>query len=311
MLNQLASLGQRGILFFSLFGRSFILFLLTLLGFLHLFKRPHLLIKQLYAIGVLSVLIILVSGLFVGMVMGLLLSSTTNASNEVANVEDMSNIDHEIGISDPFEPLNRQIFKFNEVVDEHLAIPVAQTWQYTPAPLRTAVSNFFSNLDDIMTIINDLLQLKFEQTVSDTARFVTNSSFGLLGIFDVATDWGMPKHVERFADSMGYWGIDSGPYLMIPIWGPSSVRDGLGLAADIQVYPLGYYYPVAHRNTLQVFKMVNDRANLLDATELTTEMALDSYTFTRDSYYQYRQNQIYDGNPPVERLDDPEIENLE
>lgn len=214
-------------------------------------------------------------------------------------------------IADPLEPLNRQIFKFNEVVDEHIAIPVAETWQHIPSPIRIGVDNFFSNLDDIMTIINDLLQFKFEQSVSDSARFVTNSSFGLLGFFDVASEWGMPKHDERFADTLGYWGVGNGAYLVIPIWGPSSIRDGIGLIGDIQVYPLGYYYPVAHRNSLQVLKMVNARANLLDATELTSELAFDPYTFTRDSYYQYRQNRIYDGNPPVQILDDSDIENLE
>lgn len=214
-------------------------------------------------------------------------------------------------ISDPFEPLNRQVYKFNEVVDENLAIPAAEAWQHLPSPLRIGVDNFFSNLDDIMTIINDLLQFKFEQSVSDTARFVTNSTFGLLGVFDVATDWGMPKHDERFADTLGYWGIDSGPYLVLPFWGPSSVRDAIGLAGDVQVYPLTYYYPVDHRNTLQVLKMVNARSNLLDATSLTNELALDPYSFSRDSYHQYRENRIHDGDVPVEIIDDPSIENLE
>lgn len=215
------------------------------------------------------------------------------------------------GIPDPFEPLNRQFFEFNEVVDEHIAIPVAETWQKVPSPIRTGVDNFFSNLDNIMVIVNDLLQLKFEQSVSDTCRLVTNTSFGLLGFFDVATGWGMPKHDERFADTLGYWGVGPGAYLVIPFWGPSSVRDGLALFGDAQVYPLAYYYPVAHRNSLQVLKMVNTRANLLSATNLTQQMAIDPYTFTRDSYHQFRQNRIYDGNPPVERLNDAEIEDIE
>ncbi len=207
-------------------------------------------------------------------------------------------------VADPLEPANRVIFDFNEGLDKYIAKPIATTYQYTPSPMRTGIRNFFNNLDDVMTIINDLLQFKIEQGITDTMRIIVNSSFGIAGIADVATGWGLPRHNERFADTLGYWGIGSGSYLVIPIWGPSSVRDAVGLTGDIYTYPLAYLYPVALRNSLQGLKMVNTRANLLATTDLTDDVAIDTYSFTRDAYYQWRQNQIYDGNPPDQFIQD-------
>jgi len=214
-------------------------------------------------------------------------------------------------VSDPLEPVNRAVFKFNEKVDKYVAKPVAETYLYTPSPIRTGIRNFFNNIEDTMTVLNDVLQLKIQQGLSDSMRVVFNSSFGLLGLVDVASDWDLPRHNERFADTLGYWGINSGPYLVIPIWGPSSIRDATGLAADIYSYPLAYLHPVSHRNSLQGLKMVNDRANLLALTDLTKEVAIDPYAFTRDTYYQWRQNQIYDGNPPEQFPQDFNPDDLE
>jgi phospholipid-binding lipoprotein MlaA len=214
-------------------------------------------------------------------------------------------------VPDPLEPVHRVVFKFNEKVDTYIAEPIAKAYQYTPSPIRTGVSNFFNNTDDVMTVINDILQFKIHQSISDSMRIIVNSSFGVLGLIDVASDWDLPRHNERFADTLGYWGINSGSYLVLPIFGPSSLRDASGLALDFYTYPLAYLHPVRHRNSLQGLKMVSNRADLLAVTDLTQEVAIDPYAFTRDTYYQWRQNQIYDGNPPEQFPQDFNPDNLE
>ena len=215
-------------------------------------------------------------------------------------------------VADPFEPVNRTVFEFNETVDKYITKPIAETYQYAPSPVRTGVSNFFNNIDDVMTVINDVLQLKIQQGVTDSMRIVFNSTFGLLGMVDVASDWDLPRHNERIADTLGYWGINSGAYLVIPILGPSSLRDAPALAVEVlYTYPLTYLHPIAHRNSLQGIKMVSNRASLLTATELTEEVALDPYAFTRNAYYQWRQNQVYDGDPPEQYQQDFNPEELE
>jgi len=218
---------------------------------------------------------------------------------------------HEGNVADPFEPVNRAVYKFNENVDKYIAKPIAETYQYTPSPVRTGVRNFFNNIDDVWTVLNDILQFKIQQSMSDSMRIVFNSSFGLLGLVDVASDWDLPRHNERFADTLGYWGINSGPYLVLPIFGPSSVRDATGLFADTYTYPLRSMRPVAHRNTLQGLKMVSNRTDLLSVSDLTEEVAINPYAFTRDTYYQWRQNQVYDGNPPEQFPQDFNPDELE
>jgi phospholipid-binding lipoprotein MlaA len=201
-------------------------------------------------------------------------------------------------ISDPMESMNRGIYSFNETLDKYIAKPIAETYLYTPSPIRTGINNFFNNVDDVITVLNDILQLKLEQSLQDSMRIITNTTFGVFGIFDIATKSELPRHNERFADTLGYWGVGSGPYLVLPILGPSSLRDAPSLLVDIYSYPLTYVSPVIARNSLVGLRMVDKRANLLEVTELTEDVALDPYTFTRDVYYQWRQNQIYDGNPP-------------
>lgn len=139
-------------------------------------------------------------------------------------------------------------------------------------------------------------------------RVIVNTSFGLFGLFDVASTWELPRHNERFADTLGYWGLGSGPYLVVPIWGPSSLRDAPSLIVDIYSYPLADIYPVRLRNSLQTLRMVSKRTDLLKTTDLAKEIAIDPYIFTRDVYYQWRQNEIYDGNPPelIPQAFDPE-----
>ena len=203
-------------------------------------------------------------------------------------------------IPDPLEDVNRAVYKFNDGLDTYVAKPIAQVYDFTPDPLQNMIRNFFNNIDDVMTVVNDILQFKLEQSFMDSMRIVTNTSFGAAGLFDVATAWEMPRHNERFADTLGYWGVESGPYIVIPFWGPSSLRDAPALVVDIYTYPLGYIYPVNVRNSLQGLKMVNNRANLLGTSELIKDVSVDEYSFVRDSYHQWRQNQIYDGNPPLE-----------
>ena len=174
-----------------------------------------------------------------------------------------------------------------------------------PTPARTAVTNFFSNLNDPWIAVNQLLQGKVERAIDDLGRFVWNSTFGLLGLIDVASDMGLQKHKEDFGQTLAVWGVDFGPYLVLPILGPSSVRDGVGLIPDAYAY-LPWQIPkwadFNHRVTWQWsltgLDLVDTRANLLDATDLLEQAALDRYAFLRNAYFQRRRNLIYDGNPP-------------
>lgn len=213
---------------------------------------------------------------------------------------------------DPIEPVNRAVFEFNDTVDRALLKPVAQGYKAAvPGLIRTGVSNFFSNLRDPWIALNQLLQGKVEEGVTDFMRFVTNTTFGLAGIFDVASEGGMPKHDEDFGQTLGAWGVDTGPYLVLPLLGPSTVRDGAGVAVDSVAY-LPWRGPgymdagdeIALRNSLTATDTVQTRAALLDATNVLEEAALDRYAFVRNAYLQRRNNQVYDGNPPVEDFDD-------
>lgn len=207
---------------------------------------------------------------------------------------------------DPWEGLNRATFEFNDGLDRAVIRPVAEGYRFVmPTPARTAVTNFFSNLKDPWIAINQLLQGKPRLAIDDLGRFVWNSTIGLLGLIDVATDMGLPKHNEDFGQTMAVWGIDSGPYLVLPILGPSSARDGVGLIPDAYAY-LPWQIPkwadFDHRVTWQWsltgLDLVQLRADLLDATNVLEEAALDRYAFVRDAYFQRRRFLIYDGDPP-------------
>lgn len=206
---------------------------------------------------------------------------------------------------DPLEPLNRGIYKFNDTVDEAVIKPVAKGYKAVlPNPVRTGVGNFFSNIDDALIAVNNLLQFKFSQAASDVARLIANTTFGIGGLFDVATSFGLEKHNEDFGQTLGYWGIGDGPFLMLPFLGPSNVRDTVGLAAYYQLDPVWNLSHIPTRNTLGTLRVLDRRARLLDAEKVLDEAALDPYTFLRDAYIQHRRNLIYDGNPPREKLED-------
>ena len=205
---------------------------------------------------------------------------------------------------DPFEPMNRAVYSFNEGFDEILARPIATAYREgLHAEIRDRVRNFFSNIADIFIGVNNLLQGKLQEGVEDWARFAFNSTLGLLGIHDVASEMGIEKHNEDFGQTFGRWGVDSGPYLVLPILGSSTFRDGIGTLLDVYADPVGDFRPIRLRNSALVLRLTNTRADLLDASRILEEAALDKYVFQRDAYLQRRRSLIYDGQLPREDAD--------
>lgn len=211
------------------------------------------------------------------------------------------------GNNDPLEPYNRAMFEFNDAFDRNIARPTAEAYKETmPPAVQSGVSNFFSNLDDFWVLINDLLQLKFEQAASDFSRVIWNSTIGLLGLVDVATPMGLPKHDEDFGQTLGSWGVGEGAYIVLPILGPSTLRDTGGLVADWEYDPLINIEDNETYWGAVMLRGIDTRAELLGATRLMEQSGADPYTFMRDAYLQHRRNLVYDGNPP--RPERPEFE---
>jgi phospholipid-binding lipoprotein MlaA len=205
---------------------------------------------------------------------------------------------------DPWEGFNRGVYSFNETFDEYVAQPVARGYvAVLHQEIRTRVSNFFANIQDLLIGANNFLQGKFEDGVNDWARFTFNSTFGLLGLHDIASDLGLEKHNEDFGQTLGWWGVGPGPYLILPFLGSSTVRDATGTAVDWAVQPVGEVRPIALRNTLYGLYFVDTRAQFLDASRILEEAALDKYVFQRDAYLQRRRSLIYDGSPPREKIE--------
>jgi len=205
--------------------------------------------------------------------------------------------------ADPLERVNRAVFAFNDGADKYMLTPVAKGYRAVlPGFLRTGISNFFSNLEDVWVSVNDLLQGKFQEGMEDITRVIFNSTFGIAGIFDFASDVGLPKRTEDFGQTLGWWGVGSGPYVVIPLLGPSTVRDGFGLLVDGRA-DLVYrgIDDVPLRNSVYATRAISNRANLLDASSVLEQAALDRYAFVRDAWLQRRRNLVYDGNPPRER----------
>jgi phospholipid-binding lipoprotein MlaA len=195
---------------------------------------------------------------------------------------------------DPLEPLNRQIFVFNDTVDRFALKPISQGYdKITPDVAQRGISNVFSNLLEITNVVNDLLQLKFGQAASDSSRFVLNSTVGIFGLFDVASDLGLEKNTEDFGQTLGYWGIGPGPYVVVPFLGSYTFRDGLGAYADI--YSTGYISSLPHvptRNQMWALNIIDRRVSVFAAEGLITG---DKYTFIRDAYLQRREYLVKDG----------------
>lgn len=207
---------------------------------------------------------------------------------------------------DPYERFNRTMYRFNDTVDRAILKPIAQGYEkVVPRPVDDSVTNFFSNLDDVVVTINDLLQGKFRQAGSDLSRLVWNTTVGLGGLFDVASHMGLPKHNEDFGQTLGVWGVESGPYIVLPFLGPSTFRDTAALPADWVSDPLYHYYDVDKNGywKLKGLYYVDKRASLLRASRLVEQAALDEYTFMREAYLQRRQSLVYDGNPPQPDFD--------
>jgi phospholipid-binding lipoprotein MlaA len=213
-------------------------------------------------------------------------------------------VDPERDPRDPWEGTNRAIYRFNETFDEYLAKPVARAYvKVLHQEIRSRIANFFSNLADPLIGLNSFLQGKFEDGVNDWARFAFNSTIGLLGIHDVSSEMGLEKHNEDFGQTFGRWGIGQGPYLMLPFLSSSTARDAVGLVPDWYLDPIEEVRPVNLRNSLVVLRLTNTRADLLEASRILEEAALDKYVFQRDAYLQRRQNLVYDGRPPREKLE--------
>ncbi len=205
---------------------------------------------------------------------------------------------------DPYESFNRKVFAFNESLDKAVLKPVAKGYdKVLPKFVRTGVTNFLNNLGMVVTTFNDAVQLKGEKVPVDIARFATNLTFGIFGLIDVATELRIENRNEDFGQSLGYWGVGSGAYIVLPFLGPSSMRDAPGLAVDFVVSP--YYYVLEDeagiRWGLLAVNIVNTRANLLPAERILDESGVERYAFLRDVYLQRREYLIHDGNPPVSK----------
>jgi phospholipid-binding lipoprotein MlaA len=196
---------------------------------------------------------------------------------------------------DPLEPFNRAMFRFNDAVDQAALKPAAQAYSNLPSVVQTGVGNFFGNLADVWTAVNNLLQGKVADGVTDVMRVAVNTTFGLGGLIDIGSQAGMPKHKKDFGQTLGTWGVGPGPYVVLPIFGSSTLRDAIATPVDISGDPWHYKRPIRWRNTGSVLRAVDQRAALLGASNLLEDVALDRYEFVRDVYLQRRESKIHDG----------------
>jgi len=201
--------------------------------------------------------------------------------------------------ADPLEPFNRGVSRFNDAVDDAVLVPAATAYQNAlPSMVRTGVNNFFNNIGDVWNLVNNVAQLKLQNSAETFMRLNVNTIFGLGGVLDVATEARLPRHEEDFGQTLGYWGVGSGPYVVLPLLGSSTLRDTAAKPFDMWGDPLGYVEDIPWRNSLTVLRVVDTRSQYLRASRLLGDAALDKYSFTRDAYLQRRRSQVYDGNPP-------------
>lgn len=212
---------------------------------------------------------------------------------------------------DPLEPFNRGMYQFNDAVDRAVVKPVATVYRdVLPSPVRTGVSNFFANLQDAWSFVNNSLQLKGEAAGNSLVRFGVNTFLGLGGVLDIASEMQVERQTEDFGQTLGYWGVGAGPYLVLPLLGPSTVRDTVALPVDAQGNLVAGVSDVSTRNSLTTLNLLSRRARLLQASNILDQVALDPYTFTRDAFLQSRLNAVYDGDPPDDSEPfEPTVEN--
>ena len=208
------------------------------------------------------------------------------------------------GAPDPLQPFNRVGYSINDTLDETLLKPVAETYkEYTPQLMRTGITNFFDNLNYLNVILNSFLQGKLDQGLSDTIRFIYNSIAGVGGLIDVGTPIGMPAHEEDFGQTLAVWGFNQGSYVYLPIEGPNTVSSLPNIVISYLLNPMTYVTSTI-LFPLSAINVINKRANLLEATNIRDEAAIDPYIFTREAYLQRRTYLIYDGNPPTAGYED-------
>lgn len=202
---------------------------------------------------------------------------------------------------DPCEGMNRQVYRFNEKVDAAITKPIAQVYvDVLPSFVRTGVRNFMGNLADVWSFVNAGLQLKGQVAVEGFMRVAINSTLGLYGVLDIASEAGLEKRKEDFGQTLGHWGVKPGPYLVLPLLGPATLRDTAALPVDWQASPSQYFDGSRTRTGLTVLRLTDARAGLLRAGDALTQAALDPYSFVRDAWLQKREHDVYDGNPPAD-----------
>lgn len=200
---------------------------------------------------------------------------------------------------DPWEGMNRSVYAFNEKLDDAVMRPVAKVWvNVAPQWVRTGVRNFTGNLGDVWTMVNAGLQLKGQAAAESFMRVAVNSTFGLYGLLDIATEAGIEKRKEDLGQTLGYWGVQSGPYLVLPVFGPGTLRDTAALPLDWQASPGRYFSDPGASAAVSVLNVTEIRAGLLKTTDAVKQASLDPYSFVRDAWLQKRENDVYDGNPP-------------
>ncbi len=200
---------------------------------------------------------------------------------------------------DPWESMNRNVYKFNDGLDTLIVKPVAETYvKVLPSFVRTGVHNFLGNLGDVWTLVNTTLQLKGQASVETFMRINVNTFWGLGGLLDVATEMRLEKRKEDFGQTLGYWGVKPGPYVVLPLLGPSTLRDALATPLDFKGSPSRAFSDEATANSISVIRVIDVRSGLLQTLDVIKAASLDPYTFVRDGYLQKRENDVYDGNPP-------------
>ncbi len=203
--------------------------------------------------------------------------------------------------NDPWERFNRSMYAFNEGLDKAIIKPVAKGYdKVVPTPINNIITNFFANIDDVMIAVNNLLQGKVLDAASDLGRVVLNSTLGIGGLIDVATDMTLEKHDEDFGQTFARWGVGEGPYVVLPVFGSRTVRDTFGLAADLPLDPVSWVDPNGVRYGMIAVRKIDDRAELFSAEKVVEAGAIDKYSYMRDAYLQRRNYLVYDSQPPRE-----------